>query len=202
MFSGLIKLVYWEYLNYLEKLFENYQQVKAKFYTKCGISKVVAQFAQELVNDHSILNMLFLEDPQELNIGANDHGPNVINTVIKRLDVFYDDFDHEEADYDQPLLSFFPVVEFVKIGGESLCGERFAINLTHSSNLKCLELDFESDVEELPTSLVKLVLKHYAIEVNDLSYLPLLKELVVSCYCISEGISTGEIHVPQSIRRL
>ncbi|KAL0214080.1 hypothetical protein P9112_006264 [Eukaryota sp. TZLM1-RC] len=206
MFSVLIKLVYWEYLNYLQKLFGNHPYVKAKFYTKCGISKRVAQFAQEVFNVHPIQNKMFLKDPQDLNLNENicdlhlqlstDYiGLKVINTRIKQLDVYYD-----EVDYDPQFLSFFPNVEVVKLGGRCRFG-RNSINLVHLSHLKCLELDFEIHIEKLPTSLVKLVLKNDLIQVADLSYLPSLNNLVPSIG-FSEGILKGQLHLPQSIIRL
>ncbi|KAL0213970.1 hypothetical protein P9112_006154 [Eukaryota sp. TZLM1-RC] len=117
MFSGLVKLVYWEYLTYL-LLNGNYPYVRAKFSTKCGISKRVAQFAQEVFNHHTIQKKLLLKDPQDLNLNENicdlkfhisaDYiGLKVINTRIKKIDVYYD-----EVDYDPQLFSFFLNVEF------------------------------------------------------------------------------------------
>ncbi|KAL0204872.1 hypothetical protein P9112_000179 [Eukaryota sp. TZLM1-RC] len=206
MFSGLIKLVYWEYLNYLQNLFGNNPYVKARLYTKCGISKRVAQFAQEEFSVHSIQNVMFLKNPQNLNLKdnicdlqlrlTNDYkGPKVINTRIKKLDVYFD-----EVDYDPQLLSFFPNVEVVKLGGESRSGDEFAINLTHLSNLKCLELDYPFNIEQLPPSLVKLVLKDDYIQVCDLSHLTSLNELVVLSDVVSERLLKRQLS--QSIVRL
>ncbi|KAL0207882.1 hypothetical protein P9112_010469 [Eukaryota sp. TZLM1-RC] len=208
MFSGLIKLVYWQYLTYLQKLFGNHPYVKARFYTKCGISKRVAQFAQEVFNVHPIQHTIFLVSSEVLNFYENIcdlqmhltsaySGPNVINTRIQKLDVYYD-----EVDYDPQLLSFFPNVEAIKLGGWSKCGSNLSINLTHLSKLKCLELNYSLNIQQLPTSLVKLVLKHNYVQVINLSYLTSLKELIVSSPEISERILKNQIHVPQSIIRL
>ncbi|KAL0219282.1 hypothetical protein P9112_004935 [Eukaryota sp. TZLM1-RC] len=205
MFSGLIKLVYWEYLNCLQKLFGNHPYVKARFYSKCGISKRVAQFAQEVINGLSVQTDLTLKDPQDLNLNQNicglqlrlstDYtGPKVINTKIKKLDVCYNMF----LEFDLKLLSFFPNVEVVKLVGSS--GSYQKLILTHLSNLKSLELNYPFKIEQLPTSLVKLVLTNNDIEVTDLSYLTSLKELVVlSDDYISKRISNGQIPLPQSI---
>ncbi|KAL0211217.1 hypothetical protein P9112_009515 [Eukaryota sp. TZLM1-RC] len=124
MFSGLIKLVYWEYLSYLQKLFGNHPYIKARFHSKCGVSKRVAQFAQKLINVHPIQNKLFIKDPQNFNLNenicdlqlrlsTNYYGPKVINTRFKELDVYYD-----WVDYDPQLLTLFPNVELVKLGGD------------------------------------------------------------------------------------
>ncbi|KAL0205349.1 hypothetical protein P9112_000656 [Eukaryota sp. TZLM1-RC] len=206
MFSGLVKLVYWEYLNYLQKLFGNHPYVKARFYTKCGISKRVAQFAQEVFNDHPILFIMSLKDPQDLNLNgnicdlqlqlsSNYYGRKVINTRIKKLDVYYD-----EVDYDPDLLSFFPNVEVVKLCGSSLFTKSVTLNLAHLSSLKCLELDYRIDIAQLPTSLVRLVLEN-GRKLVDLSYLSSLKELVLSSE-FSKTVLKGQLHLPQSIVRM
>ncbi|KAL0213918.1 hypothetical protein P9112_006102 [Eukaryota sp. TZLM1-RC] len=39
MFSGLIKLIYFEYLNYLEYLFVKDHYIKTRFYTKCSVKQ-------------------------------------------------------------------------------------------------------------------------------------------------------------------
>ncbi|KAL0207148.1 hypothetical protein P9112_012859 [Eukaryota sp. TZLM1-RC] len=216
MFSGLIKFVYWEYLNYLVNLFGNHPYVKARFYTKCGISKRVAQFAQELFeevfNDHPVQNKKFLKDPQDLTLTENicdlqlqistDYdGPVVINPRIKKLDVFF-----IGIDYDPDLLSLFPNFEVAKLGGWTRFG-KLSENLAHLSNLKYLELTFPFIIEELPTSLVKLVLQN-DIEVADLSYLTSLQELVVSAgsfnfgYSVANRVLEGQIPLPQSLIRL
>ncbi|KAL0226566.1 hypothetical protein P9112_013890 [Eukaryota sp. TZLM1-RC] len=217
MFSGLIKLVYWEYINYLQKLFGNHPYTKARFYTKCGVSKIVAEYTKELLQFtkggfnqsscvHSIKHGLFLKDPQDLTLAENIcglqlrfssyyKGSKVINSRIKKLYVYYDLVDH-----DPQLLSFFPSVEVVKLGGRSSFRRR-SINLSHLSNLKSLELDYRFNVKQLPTSLVKLVLKHDDIVVTDLSYLTLLKELVMFSYAVPERILKNQI-LPQSIVRL
>ncbi|KAL0213903.1 hypothetical protein P9112_006087 [Eukaryota sp. TZLM1-RC] len=215
MFSGLIKFVYWEYLNYLRKLFGNHPYVKARFYTKCGISKRVAQFAQEVFNEHPIQNKMLLKDPQDLNLNesigdlqlqlsTDYNGPKVINTRIKKLDVHYD-----EVDYDPQLLSFFPNVEVVKFDGWMKSNSIPPLHLEHLSNLKFLELDYPCNKDYLPTSLVKLVVRGYDIgdpNVDDLSYLTSLKELVLlsdlALNGLSERLLQGEIHLPQSINRL
>ncbi|KAL0207867.1 hypothetical protein P9112_010454 [Eukaryota sp. TZLM1-RC] len=202
IFSGLIKLIYFEYLQHLKNLFGNHAYTKARFNTKCIISKKVAQFAKEVVSCFE-----FLKDPRDLNSNENIcdlqlrlstvyNGPNVINTRIQKLDVYYDG-----VDYDPQLLSFFPNVEVVKLCGWSKFG-RSSINLAHLSLLKCLELDYRFNVEQLPTSLVKLVLIHDIIEVTDLSYLTSLKELVVISRCVSRAILEGQIPIPQSIVRV
>ncbi|KAL0204702.1 hypothetical protein P9112_000009 [Eukaryota sp. TZLM1-RC] len=184
MFSGLIKLVYWEYLNYLQKLFGNHPYTKARFYCKCGVSKRVVQCTRTIINVHPIQNMMFLKNLQDfilnenisdlqLRLSTGHNGPKVINTRIKKLDVYYDMVDH-----DPQLLSFFPNVEVVNLGGRSSSGRR-SIDLTHLSNLKSLELDFPCNIQKLPTSLVKLVLKNCDVGVTDICYLTSLKELVV-----------------------
>ncbi|KAL0214217.1 hypothetical protein P9112_006401 [Eukaryota sp. TZLM1-RC] len=66
MFSGLIKLIYFEYLQYLKKLFGNHPYTKARFFTKCIISKKVAKFAKQVINGFE-----FLKDPQDLNLNEN-----------------------------------------------------------------------------------------------------------------------------------
>ncbi|KAL0227043.1 hypothetical protein P9112_014367 [Eukaryota sp. TZLM1-RC] len=201
MFSGLIKLIYFEYLQYLKNLFGNHPYTKVRFYTKSSISKKVAKFAQEVIN-----GLEFITDPQDFNLNENIcdlklrlstdcKGLRVINTRIKNLDVYYD-----EVDYDQQLLSFFPHVEVVKLGGESRSNRR--LNLAQLSNLKCLELDYNFDIEQLPTSLVKLVLSDYGIKVTDLSYLTSLKELVLQVEDFAEFIITGQVTLPQSLVRL
>ncbi|KAL0209785.1 hypothetical protein P9112_009869 [Eukaryota sp. TZLM1-RC] len=209
MYSGLIKLVYWEYLNYLVQ-FGNHLYVKARFYSKCGISKRVAQFAHEVFKIHPIQNKMFLKDPENLNLNENIsdlrlqfstpfRGSELINTRIKKLDVYYDD-----DDYDPQLLSFFPNVEVVKFRGRSIFAEWPKINLPQLSTLKCLELNAPFVIEQLPTSLVKLVLKDH-IEVSDLSYLTSLNELVMNsfhCFRLSQRLLEGEIPLPQSIVRL
>ncbi|KAL0214085.1 hypothetical protein P9112_006269 [Eukaryota sp. TZLM1-RC] len=108
MFSGLIKLIYFEYLQYLN-LFGNRLYSKARFYTKCAISKKVAQFAKEVINSFE-----FLKDPRDLTLNENIcdlqlrlsthyNGPKVINTRVQKLDVCFDEFV-----YDPQILSFFP----------------------------------------------------------------------------------------------
>ncbi|KAL0213847.1 hypothetical protein P9112_006031 [Eukaryota sp. TZLM1-RC] len=211
MFSGLIKLVYWEYLNYLVNLFGSHPYVKARFYTKCGISKRVAQFAQEVFNVHPIQNQMLLKDPQDLNLNeiicesqlrfsTYYNGPKVINTRIKKLDVYFD-----EVDYDPELLSFSPNVEVVKLGRESSYDEGFVLNLAHLTNLKCLELNCSFIIETLPTSLVKLVFDSCGTRVDDLSYLTSLEELVVYARYLASFESIlleGLLALPQTIVRL
>ncbi|KAL0204875.1 hypothetical protein P9112_000182 [Eukaryota sp. TZLM1-RC] len=208
MFSGLIRLVYLEYLNYLKNLFGNNPYVKARFYTKCGISKRVAQFAQEMFSVHSIQNVMFLKNPQNLNLKDNIcdlqllltsgyKGPKVIDTRIKKLNVYYD-----EVDYDPQLLSFFPNVEVVKLGGWSKYDQMHPVNLVHFSNIKELELGCDLFIEQLPPSLVKLVLKDDYIQVCDLSHVTSLKELVVLNGTLTESIFEGKIPLPHSIVRL
>ncbi|KAL0226501.1 hypothetical protein P9112_013825 [Eukaryota sp. TZLM1-RC] len=202
MFSGLIKLVYWEYLQFLKNLFGNHPYVKARYYTKCSISKRVAEFAKEVFNGFKLL-----KDPQDLDLNENicdlklrlstDYkGPKVINTRIKKLDVYFD-----KVDYDPQLLSLFPNVEVVKLGGSWSFATKFSINLAHSSKLKCLELGLPSIVEQLPTSLVKLVLQQDIQCITDLCYPTFLRELVVSNDGISSKILRGQIPLPQSIVR-
>ncbi|KAL0213917.1 hypothetical protein P9112_006101 [Eukaryota sp. TZLM1-RC] len=87
-------------------------------------------------------------------------------------------------------------LDFVKIGGESSHGRMFIV------------LDSRCKIEQLPTSLVKLVFKHPAIEATDLSYLTSSKKLVLLEYGFYFGdfvlnrILEGELHLPQSIFRL
>ncbi|KAL0213858.1 hypothetical protein P9112_006042 [Eukaryota sp. TZLM1-RC] len=211
MFSGLIKFVYWEYLNYLVNLFGSHPYVKARFYTKCGISRRVAQFAQEVINDHPIQNQMLLKDPQDLNLNeiicdlqlrlsTNYYGPRVINTRIKKLDVYFD-----EVDYDPELLSFFPNVEVVKLDGRTFCPRRFVINLAHMTNLKCLQFDYPFVIEILPTSLVKLVFDSFGTWVDDLSYLTSLEHLVVYARYpapFESILLEGQLALPQTIVRL
>ncbi|KAL0214182.1 hypothetical protein P9112_006366 [Eukaryota sp. TZLM1-RC] len=202
MFSGLIKLIYFEYLQYLKHLFGNHPYTKARFYTKCAISKKVAKFAKQVINGFE-----FLKNPQDLTLNENIcdlqlqlssdyNGPKVINTRVRKLDFYCD-----EVDYDPQLLTFSPNVEVVKLGGRCRSGRKFSLNLAHLSNLKCLQLDFEINIEKLPTSLVKLVLKDFDIAGIDLSYLASLKELVVKSPNISRYIVEGQISLPQSIVR-
>ncbi|KAL0207979.1 hypothetical protein P9112_010566 [Eukaryota sp. TZLM1-RC] len=208
MFSVLIKRVYWEYLNYLQELFGNHPYVKARFYTKSCISKRVAQFAREVFTDHPIQNSLILKDPQKLEVNENIcdlqlqlstvyNGPNVINTRIKKLDVYCDG-----VDYDPQLLFMFPNVEVVKFGGICRNYRSRSINMGHLSNLKIVELAYPLTMTQLPTSLVKLVVRNMGFESTDLSYLTSLKELMLFSRFFSARFVTGEIPLPQSILRL
>ncbi|KAL0213863.1 hypothetical protein P9112_006047 [Eukaryota sp. TZLM1-RC] len=188
MFSGLIKSIYFEYLNYLKNLFGDHPYTKARLYTKCSISKKVAKFAKEVINGFE-----FLKNPQDLNLNdeicdlqlrlSTDYkGPKVVNTRIKKLFVYYNKVPH-----DPQLLTFFPNVEVVELVRKSISG-RTTLNLTYLSNLQCLELKGAFYLEQLPTSLVKLVLNHYDIGVTDLSYLTSLQELIlVSPFEINQG---------------
>ncbi|KAL0207985.1 hypothetical protein P9112_010572 [Eukaryota sp. TZLM1-RC] len=205
MFSGLIKLVYWEYLNFLDELFGNHPYVKARFHTKCGISRRAVQFAQEVFNVHSIQNKMCMQDPQNLELDENIcelqlrlsityNGPNVINRKIKKLDVYYNGFNG-----DSELFQFFPNVENVRFGGRSILGRKSSINLEHLSKLQCLELDCTVTIQKLPTSLAKLVLKHQRIVVTDLSYLTSLKELLVLSRRLSKNVLKGEVALSNSI---
>ncbi|KAL0210047.1 hypothetical protein P9112_010131 [Eukaryota sp. TZLM1-RC] len=207
MFSGLIKLVYWEYLSYLDNLYGNHPYIKARFYTKCGISKRVAQFAQEVFNVHPIQNKIFLKDPQDLDLNENicdlhlrlstDYtGFKIINSRIQKLDVYYN-----FVDYDPQLFLFFPNVEAIKLKTLLICPKRVDVNLAHLLNLSRLELDSPFNIQQLPTSLVKLELNG-GIGVTDLSHLTSLKELVVMSDCLSLRILEGQIPLPQSIARL
>ncbi|KAL0205983.1 hypothetical protein P9112_001290 [Eukaryota sp. TZLM1-RC] len=199
MFSGLIRLIYFEYLQYLKKLFGNHPYTKARFYTKCSVSKKVAKFSKEVINCFE-----FLKNPQHLNL--NDYvwdlqlqlsfafnGPSVINSRIKHLDFYYD-----TDVFDPQFLSFFPVVEVVKLGAKSRHNRRLSLNLTHLSNLKFLELNCSFIIEQLPPSLVKLVLKGN-FKFTDLSYLTILKELVLFDGSSSERILEAQIPLPLSI---
>ncbi|KAL0213902.1 hypothetical protein P9112_006086 [Eukaryota sp. TZLM1-RC] len=89
-------------------MFSNHPYTKARFYTKCLISNKVAKFAKQVIN-----GVQYIKDPQDLNVDENIcdlqlqlstdyNGPKVINTRIKKLDVYYD-----EVDYDPQLLSLF-----------------------------------------------------------------------------------------------
>ncbi|KAL0209209.1 hypothetical protein P9112_011796 [Eukaryota sp. TZLM1-RC] len=202
MFSGLIRLIYFEYLQYLKNLFGNHPYTKARFYTKCSVSKKVAKFSKEVINGFE-----FLKNPQHLNL--NDYvwdlqlqlsfafnGPSVINSRIKHLDI-----DYHTDEFDPQFLSFFPTVEVVKLGAKSRHYRWLSLNLTHLSNLKCLELNCSFIIEQLPPSLVKLVLKD-DFEVADLSYLTALKELVLFDGSSSERILEAQIPLPLSITRL
>ncbi|KAL0211038.1 hypothetical protein P9112_009336 [Eukaryota sp. TZLM1-RC] len=201
MFISLIKLIYFEYLQYLKNLFGVSPYAKVRIFTKSGISKKVAKFAKQVIDGFE-----FLRDPHDLNLNENIcdlqlcistdfKGPKVINTRIQKLDVYYN-----EVDYDVELLSLFPNVEVVKLRALPYCNRLPFLNLAHLSNLKCLELDGSFNIEQLPTSLVKLVLKHSVLLVSDLSYLTSLKELV--CFGSSRAIVKGEILLPQCIVRL
>ncbi|KAL0214803.1 hypothetical protein P9112_006987 [Eukaryota sp. TZLM1-RC] len=205
MFSRLIKLVYWEYLNYLANLIGNHPYVKARFYTKCSVSKRVAKLAKAVLNDHPIQKRLLLNDPTslgldqsfsdlQLRLSTAYNGPKVFNTRIKKLDVYYDDVDD-----GLQLLSFFPNVEVVKLGGRSMSA--FSLTLANLSNLKCLELDYYFNIKQLPTSLVKLALSHGNNDVTDLSYLTSLKDLAIN-KGVSKRTLEGQIPLPQSIVRL
>ncbi|KAL0210071.1 hypothetical protein P9112_010155 [Eukaryota sp. TZLM1-RC] len=203
MFRGLIKLVYWEYLCYLPQLFGNHPYIKARFYTKCGISKRVAHFAQEVFRAHPIQNKIFLKDPRDLNLNENISDLQLklstdyqcskeINAGIKQLDVYC------EVDYDPQLFSFFPNVEVIKLKTMLMRPKRYSLHLAHLSNLKCLVLHYPYNMEQLPTSLVKLVL-HDVYMLTDFSYLTSLKELVV---LKSRGILDGQIPLPHSLIRV
>ncbi|KAL0206444.1 hypothetical protein P9112_001751 [Eukaryota sp. TZLM1-RC] len=196
----------------VDRMFSGYCSfVKARFCTKCSISKRVAKLIEKVLDDHPIQNKVSSNSPQDLNINENiielhlrlftpDNLPKLIYTRIKKLDVYYDN-----VEYNPQLLSFFPNVEFVKLAGVSGL-EILPLNLTHLANLKCLELDYLFKVEQLPTSLVKLVLKYFDIDVVDLSHLCSLKELVVLSHAytyvpISDSLLDGEVPLPQSIVR-
>ncbi|KAL0226006.1 hypothetical protein P9112_013330 [Eukaryota sp. TZLM1-RC] len=210
MFSCLIKLVYWEYLNYLQEVYEYHPYFKGFFYTKCGISKRVAQFAQEVFNVHPFRNKMFLKDPEDFNLNENIcelqlrfvtgySGPTVINTRIKKLDVYYDDLDTVE--YDPQFFSLFPNVEVIKLAGGPAHTKILSLNIPQLSKLKCLELTNAFEIEPLPTSLVKLVLGPDYIEVSDLSYLTSLIELVALYDAISYNIFASQIALSQTIFR-
>ncbi|KAL0214180.1 hypothetical protein P9112_006364 [Eukaryota sp. TZLM1-RC] len=208
MFSGLIKLIYLEYLQYLKNLFGNHPYTKARFYTKCAISKKVTKFAKQVIN-----GLEFLKDPQDLTLNENIcdlqlqlssdyNGPKVINTRIKKLDFYCD-----EVDYDPQLLSFFPNVEVVKHVKRTRLGRKFkfSLNLSNFSNLRCVDV-YRFKILQLPTSLVKLVLTDVDLQDADLSYLTSLKELLVlssSQNCtISKRVCEGQLAVSPSIVRL
>ncbi|KAL0213781.1 hypothetical protein P9112_005965 [Eukaryota sp. TZLM1-RC] len=205
MFSGLIKLVYWEFLGYLQKLFGNHSYVKARFYTKCGISKRVAQCAQEVFNDHPIQRNLLLKNPQDLDLNENIcdlqlrlstdyNGPKVINNRIKKLDLYYG-----KVRYNPQLLFLFPNVEVLTLGQRSIPQPIFSLDVAHLSNLHTLELNCPFVAQQLPTSLVKISLNHCHFWVNDLSYLTSLKELVVLSCDISDQILEGKLALPPSL---
>ncbi|KAL0207928.1 hypothetical protein P9112_010515 [Eukaryota sp. TZLM1-RC] len=201
MFSGLISQIYFEYLQYLKNLFGKHAYTKARFYTKCSISKKVAKSAREVINGFE-----FSKNPENLQLKENIcdlqlrlstayNGPKVINTRIKKLGVYYDG-----VDYDPQIFSFFPNVEVVQLGGESGF-RRFSINMVHLSNLRILELLYAFNIEQLPPSLVKLVLGYNVLGFVDLSYLSSLKHLVSSSD-ISEKLLNSQIPLPQGINRL
>ncbi|KAL0208480.1 hypothetical protein P9112_011067 [Eukaryota sp. TZLM1-RC] len=199
MFSGLIKLIYFEYLDHLKRVFGNHPYTKARFLIKSPISKKVAKFAKEVINGFE-----FLKDPQELILNENIcdlqlwfstyySGPKVINTRIQKLDVYYN-----WVNYAPQLLSFFPHLGVLKLSRRcSFAGS--SLNLAHLSNLKCLELDYPFVIKGLPTTLVKLMLKHHDIEFTDLSYLTSLQDLVVLARPISERVTKAEFSLPRSI---
>ncbi|KAL0210072.1 hypothetical protein P9112_010156 [Eukaryota sp. TZLM1-RC] len=202
VFSGPAKLIYFEYLQYLKNLFGNCRYPKARFYTKCGISKKVAKISKKVINRFE-----FLKDTENLNLNENIcelqlrlstgyQCPKVINSRIEKLEIHYD-----EVDYDPELLTFFPNVEEIKLS-TLLVFRWISLNLAHLSNLKCLELHYPFNIEQLPASLVKLVLTRDDMDVTDFSYLASLKELVVMSYRLSPSILEGQIHLPQSIVRL
>ncbi|KAL0226035.1 hypothetical protein P9112_013359 [Eukaryota sp. TZLM1-RC] len=206
MFSGLIKYLLYEYLNYLKMLFGNYPYVKARFYLKCSISKKVGVLAKEVFNVHPIRSSIFLKDPEafyldenvddlQLRLTTDYKVPKAANSRINKLDVNYD-----LICYDTELFSLFPNVEVAKFVGSRYT--KMPINMAHLSKLKCLVLDFAFNIEKLPTSLVTLVLQNDFIQVTDLSYLTSLKELVVLSCVISDRILPGKIPLPQSIATL
>ncbi|KAL0214743.1 hypothetical protein P9112_006927 [Eukaryota sp. TZLM1-RC] len=205
MFSGLIKLIYVEYLDLLKKLFGFNCYSKARFYTKCSISKKVAKFAKQVINGSEFLknpNELTLNfEISDLNLQLSDafNGPQVINTGIKKLDVYYN-----EVDYDPKLLSYFPNVEVVKLDGWPIFQDLpsiLSLNSANFASLKHLELNYPFEVEQLPTSLVKLVLIGY-FDVVDLSYLTSLQQLVLHGFISAESFVEGLIPAPEDIIKL
>ncbi|KAL0206497.1 hypothetical protein P9112_001804 [Eukaryota sp. TZLM1-RC] len=71
LFSCLIKLIYFEYLNHLKNLFGQHPYTRARFLTKSSISSRVFKFANEVYLAHPIHNKLFLKDPQDLNLNED-----------------------------------------------------------------------------------------------------------------------------------
>ncbi|KAL0215765.1 hypothetical protein P9112_007949 [Eukaryota sp. TZLM1-RC] len=208
MFSGLIKLVYFQYFKFLKHLFGNHPYVKARFYTKCSISKRVAKLAKEVINCHLDHVFLSLGADQQLHLDQNICDLQLrlttefkalaaINPRIKKLDVYYDGVDNDPF-VDN--FSVFPNVEVVKFGGRSR-SRKFSIYLAHLLKLKVLQLDCSIKIIQLPTSLVKLVLNNDGIEIFDLNHLTSLKELVLSPG-LSKRLLKGQIPLPQSIIRL
>ncbi|KAL0210087.1 hypothetical protein P9112_010171 [Eukaryota sp. TZLM1-RC] len=217
MYNILIKLIYYEYLKYLSFVFGYSSYVKARFCSKCCISERVARLVKDVFDGYPIQTTMFLIDPRKFNFNLDicdlhlrltvDYKiSTVINTRLRKITVHYD-----EVDYDPYLLSHFPNVEVVKLDGRSYFNTILSINLAHLSNLKCLELDYPFEIDQLPTSLVKLVLKHRDIEVADLSNLTSLKELVVLTdsfsssiskerIVLSQSIATFEVHIPTKLR--
>ncbi|KAL0216141.1 hypothetical protein P9112_008325 [Eukaryota sp. TZLM1-RC] len=203
MFSGLVRLIYSEYFQSLKILIGNHPYTKARFLIKCSVSKKVAKFAKEV-----IIGFEFLKDPQELKLNDNIcdlqlrlstdfNGPKVINTRIKKLDVYC-----KSGRLNPQLFTFFPNVEVVKLFEPPGPHKRF--NLFQLSHLRYFELDCNLGLklEQLPTSLVKLLLNRGHVDVDDLSYLTSLQELVVFSFGLSERILKGQISLPQSIGRL
>ncbi|KAL0214246.1 hypothetical protein P9112_006430 [Eukaryota sp. TZLM1-RC] len=95
MFSGLIKLIYFEYLQYLKNLFGNHPYTKVRFYIKCSISKKVAKFAKQVID-----GLEFLKNPEDLKLNENIcdsqlristdyNGPKVINTRIELKNLIF-----------------------------------------------------------------------------------------------------------------
>ncbi|KAL0224044.1 hypothetical protein P9112_003434 [Eukaryota sp. TZLM1-RC] len=211
MFSGLIKLICRQYLNYLNDSISNHLYVKPKFYSKCGISKRVAQFAREVFNAHPIHNKMFLKNPQNLNLNETCcdlqlrffgpyKGPKIINARIKELDVYY-----YGVDFDSQFFSQFPNVEVIILNGSAT--EHNILNFQHLPRLKFLKIGdyyryFNAIIERLPLSLETLVL-HSHIDISDISYLASLRECDVKVSSICDRVFLkGELPLPDSIVKL
>ncbi|KAL0206428.1 hypothetical protein P9112_001735 [Eukaryota sp. TZLM1-RC] len=119
---------------------------------------------------------MLLNGPQDLNLNDNIcdlqlrlstgySGPKVINTRINKRNVCHE--------HDPQLLSLFPNVEVVMLGGESV-----------------------SKTEPL------YFLPFFCIELAHLSYLTSLTELVVLSSFLSQHILEGQIPLPQALTKL
>ncbi|KAL0213750.1 hypothetical protein P9112_005934 [Eukaryota sp. TZLM1-RC] len=184
----------------------NQLYVRAKFCPKCSISKRVALLAKEVFGGHPINNMVYLKDPHNLFLNSNVSvlqlqlfndfkGPRIMNNKIQQLEIYYD-----MVDYDPELVTLFPNVEVVKLFHRLKSNLR--LNLAYLSRLKSLELHCFIIVEQLPTSLVKLVLGNNVRQIGDLSHLKSLKQLLVLYFELSHRMVRGEIPLPQSIVRM
>ncbi|KAL0211329.1 hypothetical protein P9112_009627 [Eukaryota sp. TZLM1-RC] len=205
MFSGLIKLVFSNYINFLNEILDHHPYAKARFICKSFISKRLSQLASEV--SESTISRKILTDPiaNELSYSVSkmslylQHDETTINFSNNAVtDLNFKCFDllrHFEV------LSSVPDIESLSITGFS--GSSMVYNhlrLTHLVNLKVLELDYHvNSLPLLPTSLVKLVLKQEIPSICDLGYLNSLQILEVYDHYLSSGMLSGQIKLPKSL---